>query len=31
LFLGCINFGKEKCCHLHDYWDGLLFHRYEDF
>ncbi len=25
LFIGCINFGKEKCCHLHDYWDGLHY------
>ena len=25
LFIGCINFGKEECCHLHDYWDGLHY------
>ena len=25
LFIGCINFDEEECCHLHDYWDGLNY------
>lgn len=25
LFVGCINFDEEECCHLHDYWDGLHY------
>lgn len=25
LFIGCINFGTEKCCHLHQYWNRLHY------
>jgi len=25
LFIGCISFDREECCHLHDYWDAIHY------